>query len=299
MNNIKSNLKHHDDEVNILKILNSLWNSKWIVFSITTLFSIIAVIFSLSLPNIYQTKVVLSPLESPSGVSQSMNGLGGLASLAGVNISSSSIGNIEKSLAKIKTISFFEEQILPNIFLPNLMAVKSWNSETNTIIYDDDLYNAQNQSLIENPSNQKSYKEFMDILDVTQTTDGFVTISVKHQSPFIAKAWTELLVNQLNNFFREKDKTEAKAALNFLNSQIALTSYSEIKQAAALLYQEKMKQLMLIEANEFYVFSYIEPPLVMEEKIQPVRSSISILGTVLGLLLGFLIVLIRDYLKKS
>ena len=37
---------------------------------------------------------------------------------------------------------------------------------------------------------------------------GFVTIRIKHQSPFIAKQWSELLVNEINVFYREKDNTK-------------------------------------------------------------------------------------------
>ena len=32
---------------------------------------------------------------------------------------------------------------------------------------------------------------------------GFVTISFKHQSPYIAKEWTELVVNEINNSTNE------------------------------------------------------------------------------------------------
>ena len=49
-----------------------------------------------------------------------------------------------------------------------------------------------------------------------------------------------------------------------------------------------MQQLTLIEANEFYIFSYLDPPMAMEETVEPNRASISILGAILGL--------IRDYL---
>ena len=126
-------------------------------------------------------------------------------------------------------------------------------------------------------------------------TTFFVTISVKHQSPFVAKAWTELIVDQINYFFRSNDKKEAEASIDFLNAQIAQTSYTEIKQVIAQLLQQKIQQLTLIEANDNYVFAYLDPPIVMEEKIEPSRSSISILGAVLGGMLGIIFVLIRHY----
>ena len=69
----------------------------------------------------------------------------------------------------------------------------------------------------------------------------FLTISFKHESPHIAKEWVELVVNQINDSFRAKDKREAESAMNFLNTQMALTSYTEIKQVVAQILKQKMQ----------------------------------------------------------
>jgi hypothetical protein len=41
---------------------------------------------------------------------------------------------------------------------------------------------------------------------------GFITLSIKHQSPFVAKQWVELVVNEINSFYRQKDKLESEKA---------------------------------------------------------------------------------------
>lgn len=286
-----------DDEIDIRHLLKIVWKGKIQIITFTVLFSIAAVIYSLSLPNIYQSKALLSSVSEESSAD-----LGGssLAAIAGLNLSNNQGSNTTKALEKIRTLSFFEDNILPNIFLPDLMAIKSWNPESNEMTYHEDKFSIKNNTWSEVPSSQKSYKVFMSKLEFIQNQNtGFVTISVKHQSPFIAKAWTELIVNQLNLFFRMKDKKEAEAAMSFLNSQISQTSYTEIKQVIAQLLQQKMKQLTLIEANEYYVFSYLDPPAVMEERLEPSRSSISILGALLGVMLGILSVIIRQYFRDE
>ena len=58
-----------------------------------------------------------------------------------------------------------------------------------------------------------------------------------------------------------------------------------------------MQRIALVEANEFYVFSFLDMPMVMEEKQSPSRASISILGSVFGFLLGVLLVILRQYFK--
>jgi LPS O-antigen subunit length determinant protein (WzzB/FepE family) len=118
---------------------------------------------------------------------------------------------------------------------------------------------------------------------------------MRHQSPFLAQAWTELVVRELNNFYRKKDKLEAETSVAFLSSQIAKANYAEIKQVIAELIQQKTQKLTLIEASNFYVFEYLDPPAVMEKKSEPSRSLIFFVGAFLGGCLGILIILIRYY----
>ena len=247
-----------------------------------------------------ESKALLSPVNEEIGSNQTMGNVAGLANLAGINISNATNSNSLKAIKKAKTISFFKDNILPNIFLPDLMAVKSWDAKTNTIFYDSDNFDNESQSFIKTPSAQESYKEFKDIFQLSQDYDtGFVTVSIKHQSPYISQEWTDLIVNQINEFFRINDKKEAQAAMDFLNTQMAQTSYNEIKLVIAQLLKNRMQQLTLIEANEFYIFSYLDPPMAMEETIEPNRASISILGAILGLMLGIIYVIMREFFSTK
>ena len=287
------------DEIDIKLLLKTILASKRLIIASTVSFAIIALIYSLTLTNIYQSTALLSPVGEQSSSSNSLNNIGGLASLAGISISSPSGGNSGKAITKITTLSFFKENILPNIFLPDLMAVSTWDEESNSVIYNDS-YSVQTGKWSKIPHPQKSHKVFLDNLKISQDDKTkFLTITYKHQSPHIAKEWVDLVVNQINDSFRAKDKLEAQAAMNFLNTQMALTSYTEIKQVVAQVLKQKMQQLTLIEANEFYVFSYLDQPAVPREKIEPTRSSICILGTIFGFMLGVLIVLVRSYFKED
>ena len=295
-----SNNSELGDEIDIKSLFKTIFDSKRLIIISTVLFSLIALIYSLSLSNIYQSTALLSPVDDQSGSSKSLNNIGGLASLAGISISSSSGGNSNKAITKITTLSFFEENILPNIYLPDLMAVRTWDEESNSVIYRDSNYNVKTGKWKTIPHPQKSYKAFMDRLQISEDPKtNFLTISLKHESPYIAKEWTELVVNQINDSFRAKDKLEAESAMNFLYAQMALTSYTEIKQVVAEVLKQKMQQLALIEANEFYVFSYLDQPAVARKKIEPSRASICILGTLLGFMFGVLIVLVRGYFSED
>jgi len=299
-----------ENDINLQELVNVLWQAKGVIISVTAVMSVIGVMYSLLLPNIYQSKALLVPVIPTSNISRTIGNYNTFAGLAGVSLPSNvDRGNSAKALEKISSLSFFEDNILNNIFLPDLMAVKSWDSKTNTIIYDDSIYNIENKtwvgeySQLENkmPSAQKSFSVFKSehLSLVEDRKSGFITLSIKHQSPFVAKKWAELVVNEVNSFYRLKDKLESEKAVGFINNQISMTGLSEIKRVLAELLQEETKKLTLIEANEFYVFDYIDPPAVMERKSEPSRALICILSAIFGGMLGVLSVLIRHYIFRK
>jgi hypothetical protein len=299
-----------DDEIDLRELFYVLLEGKWIIISLTAFVSIIGVIYSLLLPNIYESKAMLVPANSSSGISGALGSYSGLAGIAGISLpAGGDEGNSAKAMQKISSLSFFENNIMPNIYLPDLMAVESWNPKTNTLAFDDSIYDRNSNTWIRDfsypqqqiPSAQESFEVFkIEHLSLSEDKkSGFITLAIKHQSPFIAKQWVELVINQVNAFYRQKDKSESEKAVSYLNQQISITGLSEIKQAIAQLLQEETKKLTLIEANQYYVFDYIDPPAVMEEKSEPKRALICILSALLGGMLSIVLVLIRHYAIKQ
>ena len=295
-----------DDEIDLRELFYVLLEGKRIIVSLTAFVSIVGVIYSLSLPNIYESKAMLVPVNSSSGISGALKGYSGLAGLAGISLpSGGDEGNSEKAIQKISSLSFFENNILTNIYLPDLMAVSSWNYKTNILTFDDSIFNTNSNAWIRDysypqqqiPSAQESFEVFKtEHLSLSEDKkSGFIILAIKHQSPFIAKQWVELVVNEINAFYREKDKSESEKSVSYLNKQISMTGLSEIKQVIAELLQEETKKLTLIEANQYYVFDYIDPPAVMEEKSDPNRALICILSALLSGILSIVLVLIRHY----
>jgi hypothetical protein len=312
MQEVNSN-KHpnnFDDEIDLRELFYVLLKGKWIIVSVTAFVSIVGVIYSLSLPNIYTSKALLVPVNSSSGISGALRGYSGLAGLAGISLpSGGDEDNSAKAIQKISSLSFFENNVLSNIHLSDLMAVKSWNSKTNTLTFDESIFDTSSNTWIRDysyprqqiPSAQESFEVFKTKhLSLSEDKiSGFITLSIKHQSPFIAKQWVELVVNEVNAFYRQKDKLESEKAVSYLNQQISMTGLSEIKQVLAQLLQEETKKLTLIEANQFYVFEYIDPPAVMEKKSEPKRAIICIFIALLGGMLSIFLVLIRHYAIKQ
>lgn len=304
-------IKSYDNELDIKEFISVLLGGKKIIISITSSLFILGALYSFFLPNIYESETLLAPIEESSSLrSGALSELSGLAGLAGITLpTSDNSSNSRKAIEMMRSISFFETHIMPKIYLPDLMAIEYWNAKENLIIYDESIFEKSSDTWVRNysfpqkliPSAQESHLVFMeDHFDLTEDKDtGYVVLSVKHQSPTIAKEWAETIVNEVNNYYRQKDKSGSEKAVTYLKQQLAKTNLSEIKQVTSSLIQREMQKLTLIEANPNYVFEYIYPPEVMEERSEPYRALIIVLFTLFGGILSFFVVLSRHYFSEE
>ena len=293
-----------DDDINLLDLLNVIWQQKIILFSSTFILSLLSVIYALLLPNIYISETLLTPAENNQS---SMGGLGeyaSVASLAGISLPSSSGDKSLEAIERIKSYDFFKEHILKSILLEDLLAVKNWDQESNKITYDQKLFNTTTNQWVRKvsfpkktiPSDQEAYEEYLNIMSVKKNKN-FITISIKHNSPFIAQKWNKNIIENINMSMREDEKRRTSKSIEFLNEQSNKVNYSEIKKAISSLLQEQIKSLMLIEANDEYIFKVVNSPTAPELKAEPKRSLIVILAALGGFILGLLYILIVNYLK--
>ena len=103
--NIKG-VNNLDDEIDIQNLLKIIWAGWKKILTIIIIFSIVAVSISLYLPNIYQSKALLTPSGQQSSSMDSMSGIGGLANLAGISLSSQPSDNSTKALKSLKPSAF-------------------------------------------------------------------------------------------------------------------------------------------------------------------------------------------------
>ena len=298
------------DELDLKELFLVLFRGKWIISSTTTFLLIIGIFYSLSLPDIYESKALLAPVDESDLATSSLGGISSLAGLAGIALPTSDSGsNSKKAIEMMVSLNFFENQIMPKIFLPNLIAVKSWDNETNTIFYDESIFDINSNTWFRNsnnpkksiPSAQQSYNIFKNshLKIIPDDQSGYIVLTIKHQSPFIAKKWTETVFEEINSFYRQKDKAQSQNSVIYLNEQMAKTRFSEIKQVTAELLGQEIQKLTLIEANLDYVFEYVYPPDVMEQKSEPNRLIIILLFLFVGFISGAIFVLIRNVFSSD
>ena len=316
MSNLTSNndpflqTPYPDDEIDLKELLMVLWAGKWLISTVAGLAAAISVAYALSLPNIYTASALLAPAESSGGgFSGLMKQYGGLASLAGVSLPSGGDGSrTELGMQLMKSRAFIGDFVERHDILPELMAVESWDAGSGDIIFDSERYDAASKTWIRDvepptspaPSAQRAHKRFLNSLSISQSKQtGYVTLSIDHHSPIVAARWVGWLVEDINATVKAQDVTEAQKAIEYLKQQVASTSLADLQVMFFELIQSQTETMMLAEVSPEYVFKTIDPAVIPEEKSKPNRALICVVGTLLGGMLGVVIVLIRHYARSE
>jgi uncharacterized protein involved in exopolysaccharide biosynthesis len=287
------------DEIDLKEIFTALWHEKVLIIAITTCFAIFSVFYSLSLTDIYKSEAVLTVDDSNSGPSL-VGGLGGLASMAGVNLSSGSGSKKFLAIETIKSRAFLEHLVKFDNILPSIMAAKSYDKQSKKIEFNQDVYNEDTGQWVTSlekkqakPSYLKVYPNYISL--VTITDQDFITISVEHMSPVFAKELLDLIIKETNELLRKKDLRESSNAIEFLTTELSKSSLISMKDAMNELVQSKLEMQMMAKISSDYVLKIVDPPYIPEEKFGPARAIICISGTLFGGLLSILLILIRRY----
>jgi len=298
----------HSDEIDLKELFLVIWNKKILIGAITSLATIISIIYALSLQNIYTSQSLLIPTAQEQSLSSKLGNLSALGSIAGFNLPSSQSTKSQEGIERIKSFEFFSNNFLPNIKLENLMAVDKWIPEENILIYDNKKFNKSNNKWVRDakypkkivPSAQEAFKTYKKILSVNEDKQtSFVSISIEHQSSIVAKKWLDIVIHQINVSMRKIDAEVAEKSIAFLNEASKSTNVQSIKEAIAKLVESQMQTLMLASSTEAYVYKIIDSPIVVEEKSKPNRVMICILGTLLGAMLSLLVIFVQYFIEPS
>ncbi|EJG1648720.1 LPS O-antigen length regulator [Vibrio parahaemolyticus] len=300
-----------DDEIDLRELFGALWKGKWIIIITTFIFAISSVIYAFSLPDIYKADALLSSAESSNGggLSKMAGQLGGLAALAGVNLSASESSQTDLAVQVMKSRQFVKAFINKHDLLIPLMAAKDWDLANNRLILDEEIYNPNTGEWLRDakglrgakPTAQEAFEVFSkEVLSVNQDKDsGLYTVSVKSYSPYIAQQWVNWLIEDINKVMRERTIAETSQNLAYLNTQLQKTAVTDMQSTFYKLIEEQTKSLMLAEVQEEFIFKVVDPAVVPELKDGPKRALICVLGTLLGGMLGVVIVLVRFAFRKE
>lgn len=300
----KENNMNTDDDL----LWRILWKRKFIIVFVGFIFAILSIFYALSKPNIYKASTVLYPATSESntgGLASLAGQFGGLASMAGINLSGNGADKTVLAMEIIRSRSFIENFIAKHNLLVPLIAAKGWEPSSGKLIIDPELYNSEQKKWVRKskapfktiPSAWEGYMKFLEVIAISQNDKtSMISITIDYYSPVLAQQWLSWLVADINEFMREQDKLEAEASIDYLTKQLEKTNIASMETVFYQLIEEQTKNMMLTHVKKEYIFKTIDPAQVPDIKSAPKRAIIVVVGTMLGGLLSILLILVRYYL---
>ncbi len=286
------------DLLYILRIIHRDWISLILIAGFVTL---VAIIISLVLPNIYRAESLLAPAVTRQVGSSIESQLGGAAALVGINLQSATAGPdpVNSTLAVMRSREFIIKFIHEHELTVPLFA-GIWNSESGESEIDPNIYDVKkNTWKIETgaPTDLQAYRKFSSILTVSSPdiTTGLIRVSIDWIDPILSSAWVNLLVADINRDTKLRDIADASNAIEFLEEQLETTQLVEMQRVFHQLVESQIRIKMLADVREEYAFLTIDPAMVPDQKISPNRPLIAIIGSLVGLLVAAIFVLLKHY----
>lgn len=298
-----------EDEIDLALLLKTMWQGKWWVSGFALLGAIFGIAVALYLPNIYRSEALLAPSseQQGGGLSAMAGQLGGLASLAGINLGANGLDKMALAVEVAQSRLFLSRFIRQHQLEVPLLAVKKMDKTTGQLIINDDIYDVSQKKWVREvptgkpvaPTDWELVKAFKELFQISQDKkNGLVTLSIEYNSPVLAKQWVDWLVTDLNQAMKERDQAEAQHNIAYLKEQLAKTSIADMQSVFYKLIEEQTKTLMLTEVSQEYVFKTIDPAVVAEDKAKPKRALIVLLAGMLGTMFGIAFVLLRQSFRQ-
>ncbi|WP_156316951.1 Wzz/FepE/Etk N-terminal domain-containing protein [Marinagarivorans algicola] len=291
------------DEIDLRELFGVLWEGKWWIIAITFLFAVAGVVYALSLPNMYKSEGIYAPAQKESTGGGMAGQFGGLAAMAGVSLGGGESNDIEQAIALISSWPFLEGFIERHQLKPFIMGVKSWSYSSGEIQWNTEVYNPTTNTWVldtipAEPTSYETFKQFSRMLSISQdSTTGLLNISLEYYIPDLSQKWIELLVQDINTYFQQRDINEARKGIEFLEARIEGTSISEMHSVFYKMIESQTKTLMLAKVNEQYLIQTVVPPKAAEIKSKPSRLLLCIVFTLLGGIISVVILLSRYFIK--
>jgi uncharacterized protein involved in exopolysaccharide biosynthesis len=294
------------DEIDLRELFAVIWSGKIIIAAVTFLFAVVAIFYTLSVPDIYASEVTLTPADDSGN---NLTGqLGGIAALAGVSFGSQAVNKTEIIIEIMKSRDFIARFIRKERIEVTLMAAHGWDKKNNKIIINPEVYDiSKNVWMSGNtgdnksePSIQEMTDSFRNLMQInTDKLSGVVRVSFKHYSPYFAKSTLDNFIDVLNNEMRNRDLAEAEKSIKYLNEQLKKTDVSDFRLTIFSLIEEQTKKAMLANVRDDYAFKVIDPAVVPETKSEPKRLVLVVSSMLIGFFLAIVFVLVFSFASRK
>lgn len=283
---IESGSSVEDDEIDLLELIRTLLKAWKTVAGITILCTGLAFCYSLSVPEVFKSEILLAPVQQEkTSATSGLGQFGGLAAMAGISAPTDS--NVEQVLATLQSGKFLRVFVKEKKLLPILFE-EIWDADKQAWI---------GESKEDGPTALQAGGLFKGLISIDVSTESrLITLSVSWKDPEVATEWANDLVKQLNEQLRTKAIADSRKRMGYLEQELAKTTLQDMRAVLYNLLESEKQKAMLANVNEDFALEVIDPAVVPQQREKPKRKLIVAFGGMCGVFLGVFSVFFFQFL---
>jgi len=295
-------MTNYEESIDLKELFKYVINYKKIIIISTIIFFVLGSFISLRIPDTYKASALISTVKENSSEETNFgfSGLGGFGSFLGSNASDRTLEGIE-ILRSYKFFKNFSQK--HNVTVP-LFASKRWDKENRELKIDNKLYDVEKSEWVvydnisSEPSSLQAFEMFRNVFTVSLNDDtGYITISVEHISPDIAKYWVDNIILEVNNIVKNEDLNQAQRSIELFNEQLTTVQLAELRSRLLDLMKGQIEIVNVANTRPEYLFKTIDPAYSPEIKHSPNRILIILITTIFGFLSSIMFFIFRFIFK--
>lgn len=297
-----------DDEIDLKELFLALWRGKLTIVFICAIALFGGARYLHKAERTFSVKAVYKPVaEDTQG--PNLGGFGGLASLAGISLPSSS-GSDFTAFQALLTSEEVADILMGDQNLLHSLFKSEWNAETETFTQPEKSVRGRfigvlkktltgnEQSDYVAPNSQRLSNVLAKLVNVSvDKSTGYLAVSAEAADPQIRINLIQKMASITDNLLKQRYVSNAEATLAFYQEKITLARSREQREALAKLMAQEDQRLMLAARGKNFVVEPLMRPTASLRPTSPKASLILALSIVLGGFLGSALVLIRASLQ--
>ena len=293
-----------DDEIDLKELFLALWRGKLTIVFICANALFGGAVYLHKEERTFSVKAIYKPVaEDTQG--PNLGGFGGLASLAGISLPSSSGSDFTAFQAlltsqEVADILMNEQDVLSSLFK------SEWDAETKTFsqpvksargrfigVLKKTLTGSEQSDYIA-PNSQRLSNKLAKLVNVSvDKKTGYLAVSAEATDPQVQINLIQKMVSITDHLLKQRYIENAEDTLVFYQKKITLARSREQREALAKLMAQEDQRLMLAARGKNFVVEPLMRPTVSLYPTSPKASLILALSIALGGFLGSALVLIR------
>jgi uncharacterized protein involved in exopolysaccharide biosynthesis len=280
-----------DEALNLFEIGAILWANKWLLMAATAASVGLSLAYVFTARDWYRAEVLLKLADTKQTqglLGQLGGGLGGLASLAGIDLGDNKSA---EPIAVLKSREFAAAFIEDKNLLPVFFA-KKWDASAKRW---------KSSAPDKRPDIRDGIRYFEKTIYSVQEDKktGLITVSVEWTDAATAATWANVLVQRANDRMRQRAIAEAESSMTYLTQELAASTVVTLEQSIGRVIEIELQKLTLAKVNDEYAFRVIDHAQVPKWHDSPNRPLIVAAAFIIGLGISSIFVVSRYIVRRD